>query len=168
MVRENVVLEICLEGWLVFTDAVIFVPRKPSSSISSESLLASAKNGLAVKILSKGKQVPNDPVVDTPNTRQKGWERMKLIVSPIVKTLVFSKVPEKVRDWIDEIASEWRFKRIIPAHFEASVNAGRSEFLAAFGFLDDLLGERYVNRPPSLSILFTSLMGKSCKLFSSG
>ncbi|KAF8096839.1 hypothetical protein N665_0299s0003 [Sinapis alba] len=170
---------------LLVTDAVIFVPRKPPSSISSESLLASAKNGLAVKILSKGKQVPNDPVVDNPNTRQKGWERMvlqilflgpsnllepnasfaqmsqKLIVSPIVKTLVFSKVPEKVRDWIDEIASDWRFKRIIPAHFEAPINAGRSEFLAAFGFLDDLLGERYVNRPPSLSILFTSLMGKA-------
>lgn len=57
---------------LLVTDAVIFVPRKPPSSISSESLLASAKNGLAVKILSKGKQVPNDPVVDNPNTRQKG------------------------------------------------------------------------------------------------
>lgn len=57
---------------LLVTDAVIFVPRKPPSSISSESLLASAKNGLAVKILSKGKQVPDDPVVDTPNTRQKG------------------------------------------------------------------------------------------------
>ncbi|KAJ4886350.1 Uncharacterized protein Rs2_26098 [Raphanus sativus] len=174
---------------LLVTDAVIFVPRKPPSSISSESLLASAKNGLAVKILSKGKQVPDDPVVDTPNTRQKGWERMvlqilflgpsnllepnasfaqmsqKLIVSPIVKTLVFSKVPEKVRDWIDEIASEWRFKRIIPAHFEAPVNAGRSEFLAAFGFLDDLLGERYVNRPPSLSVLFTSMMGKAASYF---
>ncbi|XP_024015489.1 uncharacterized protein LOC18023569 isoform X2 [Eutrema salsugineum] len=104
---------------LLVTDAVIFVPKKPPSSISNESLLASAKNGLAVKILSKGKQVPNDPVVDNPNTRQKGWERMvlqilflgpsnllepnasfaqmsqKLIVSPIVKTLVFSKVPEK-------------------------------------------------------------------------
>ena len=89
----------------------------------------------------------------------------KLIVSPIVKTLVFSKVPEKVRDWIDEIASDWRFKRIIPAHFEAPVNAGRSEFLAAFGFLDDLLGERYVNRPPLLSILFTSLMGKAASYF---
>ncbi|XP_010434985.1 PREDICTED: uncharacterized protein LOC104717959 isoform X2 [Camelina sativa] len=104
---------------LLVTDAVIFVPRRPPSSISNESLLASAKNGLAVKILSKGKDVPNDPVVDNPNTRQKGWERMvlqilflgpsnllepnasfakmsqKLIVSPIVKTLVFSKVPEK-------------------------------------------------------------------------
>ncbi|KAG2245522.1 hypothetical protein Bca52824_085150 [Brassica carinata] len=164
---------------LLVTDAVIFVPRKPPSSISSESLLASAKNGLAVKILSKGKQVPNDPVVDTPNTRQKGWERMvlqilflgpsnllepnasfaqmsqKLIVSPL----------SRLWDWIDEIASDWRFKRIIPAHFEAPVNAGRSEFLAAFGFLDDLLGERYVNRPPSLSILFTSLMGKAASYF---
>ncbi|KAG7580306.1 hypothetical protein ISN44_As08g001160 [Arabidopsis suecica] len=173
---------------LLVTDAVIFVPRKPPSSISNESLLASAKNGLAVKILSKGKDVPNDPVVDNPNTRQKGWERMvlqilflgpsnllepnasfarmsqKLIVSPIVKTLVFSKVPEKVRDWIDEIARDWRFKRIIPAHFEAPINAGRSEFLAAFGFLEDLLGERYVTRP-SLSLLFTSLMGKAASYF---
>jgi hypothetical protein len=173
---------------LLVTDAVIFVPRKPPSSISNESLLASAKNGLAVKILSKGKDIPNDPVVDNPNTRQKGWERMvlqilflgpsnllepnasfarmsqKLIVSPIVKTLVFSKVPEKVRDWIDEIARDWRFKRIIPAHFEAPINAGRSDFLAAFGFLEDLLGERYVTRP-SLSLLFTSLMGKAASYF---
>lgn len=129
------------------TDAVIFVPRQPPQCISKESLLASAKNGLAVKILSKGKEVPNEPVVDNPMNRQKGnllcaplltrklvmlnvdrqlqvsvagWERMvlqilflgpsnllepnatftqmsqKLIVSPIVKTLVFSKVPEKV------------------------------------------------------------------------
>lgn len=62
---------------LLVTDAVIFVPRKPPSSISNESLLASAKNGLAVKILSKGKDVPNDPVVDNPNTRQKGQQFLK-------------------------------------------------------------------------------------------
>lgn len=70
----------------------------------------------------------------------------------------------QVRDWIDEIARDWRFKRIIPAHFEAPINAGRSEFLAAFGFLEDLLGERYVTRP-SLSLLFTSLMGKAASYF---
>ncbi|CAH9099493.1 unnamed protein product [Cuscuta epithymum] len=105
---------------LLVTDAVIFVPRTPPECISKESLLASAKNGLAVKILSKGKQVPEEPVVDNKMNRQKGWERMvlqilflgpsnllepnasfgqvsqKLIVSPIVKTLVFSKVPEKI------------------------------------------------------------------------
>lgn len=173
---------------LLVTDAVIFVPKTPPDCISKESLLASAKNGLAVKILSKGKEVSDEPVIDNKMNRQKGWERMvlqilflgpsnllepkasfsqmsqKLIVSPIVKTLVFSKVPEKVRDWIDEIARDWKFKRIIPAHFAAPINAGRSEFLAAFGFLDDLLGERYVTRP-SLSLLFTALMGKAASYF---
>ncbi|XP_047314755.1 uncharacterized protein LOC124918757 isoform X2 [Impatiens glandulifera] len=174
---------------LLITDAVIFVPRKPPSCISKESLLASAKNGLAVKILSKGKEVSEEPVVDNEKNRQKGWERMvlqilflgpsnllepnatfaqmsqKLIVSPIVKTLVFSKVPEKVRDWVDGITKEWRFKRIIPAHFAAPINASRSDFLAAFAFLDDLLGERYITRSPSLSTLFASLLGKASSYF---
>ncbi|KAK6155040.1 hypothetical protein DH2020_009288 [Rehmannia glutinosa] len=186
---------------MLVTDAVIYVPRQPPECISKESLLSSAKNGLAVKILSKGKEVPEEPVVDNQMNRQKGWERMvlqilflgpsnllepnasfsqmsqKLIVSPIVKTLVFSKVPEKaslslaymkviyaVRDWIDRIARDWRFKRIIPAHFAAPINASKSDFLAAFAFLDDLLGERYVTRP-SLSLLFTSLLGKAASYF---
>nr|GMD51886.1 uncharacterized protein LOC109188975 [Ipomoea batatas] len=173
---------------LLVTDAVIFVPRSPPECISKESLLASAKNGLAVKLLSKGKEVPEEPVVDNQMNRQKGWERMvlqilflgpsnllepnasfaqmsqKLIVSPIVKTLVFSKVPEKVRDWIDGIVRDWKFKRIIPAHFAAPINANRSDLLAAFAFLDDLLGERYVTRP-SLSLIFTSLLGKAASYF---
>lgn len=173
---------------MLVTDAVIFVPRQPPDCISKESLLDSAKNGLAVKVLSKGKEVTQEPVVDNKMNRQKGWERMvlqilflgpsnllepnasfaqmsqKLIVSPIVKTLVFSKVPEKVRDWIDRIARDWRFKRIIPAHFVAPVNASRSEFLAAFGFLDELLGERTVALP-SLSLLFASIMGKASSYF---
>ena len=57
---------------LLVTDAVIFVPRKPPDCISKESLLASAKKGLAVKILSKGKEVPEEPVVDNNMNRQKG------------------------------------------------------------------------------------------------
>ncbi|XP_050227881.1 uncharacterized protein LOC126677355 [Mercurialis annua] len=173
---------------MLVTDAVIFVSRKPPDCISKESLLASAKNGLAVKLLSKGKEVSEEPVVDNPMNLQKGWERMvlqilflgpsnllepkasfaqmsqKLIVSPIVKTLVFSKVPEKVRDWIDRITQDWRFKRIIPAHFAAPINAGRSDFLAAFAFLDDLLADKYVTQP-SLSLLFTTLMGKAASYF---
>ncbi|KAL1538756.1 hypothetical protein AAHA92_27462 [Salvia divinorum] len=173
---------------LLVTDAVIYVPRQPPECISKESLLSSAKNGLAVKILSKGREVPEEPVVDNNMNRQKGWERMvlqilflgpsnllepnasfsqmsqKLIVSPIVKTLVFCKVPEKVRDWIDRISRDWRFKRIIPAHFAGPINASRSDFLAAFGFLDDLLGESYVTRP-SLAMLFTSLLGKAASYF---
>ena len=57
---------------LLVTDAVIFVPRQPPECISKESLLASAKNGLAVKLLSKGKEVPDEPVVDDKRNRQKG------------------------------------------------------------------------------------------------
>ncbi|XP_051141369.1 uncharacterized protein LOC127258537 isoform X2 [Andrographis paniculata] len=174
---------------LLVTDAVIYVPRQPPECISKDSLLASAKNGLAVKLLSKGKEVPEEPVVDNKTNRQKGWERMvlqilflgpsnllepnasfsqmsqKLIVSPIVKTLVFSKVPEKVRDWIDRITQDWRFNRIIPAHFAAPINVSRSDFLTAFGFLDDLLGESYVAARPSLSLLFMSLLGKAASNF---
>ncbi|KAL3597083.1 hypothetical protein D5086_008720 [Populus alba] len=177
-----------LSRTLLVTDVVIFVPRKPPECISKESLLASAKNGLAAKLLSKGKEIPQEPAVDNQMNRQKGWERMvlqilflgpsnllepntsfaqmsqKLIVSPIVKTLVFSKVPEKIRDWIDSIVRDWKFKRIIPAHFAAPINSGRSEFLAAFAFLDDLLLERYVTRP-SLSLLFTPIMGKAASYF---
>ncbi|XP_073057073.1 uncharacterized protein [Primulina eburnea] len=173
---------------LLVTDAVIYVPRQPPECISKESLLSSAKNGLAVKLLSKGKEVPEEPVIDNKMNQQKGWERMvlqilflgpsnllepkasftqmsqKLIVSPIVKTLVFNKVPEKVRDWINRIVRDWRFKRIIPAHFAAPINATRSDLLAAFAFLDELLGERKVTLP-SLSLLFTSLLGKAASYF---
>ncbi|XP_068336924.1 uncharacterized protein [Pyrus communis] len=141
-------------------------------------------NGLAVKLLSKGKEVSQEPVVDNKLNCQKGRERIvlqilflgpsnllepnasfaqmsqKLIVSPIVKTLVFSKVPEKVRDWVDGIARDWRFRRIIPAHFAAPINASRSDLLAAFAFLD----ERYVTWL-SLSLLFTSLLGKAASYF---
>lgn len=69
-----------------------------------------------------------------------------------------------MRDWIDGIARDWKFKRIIPAHFAAPVNVNRSDFLAAFAFLDDLLGERYVTRP-SLQLFFTSIMGKAASYF---
>ena len=57
---------------LLVTDAVIFVPRQPPECISKESLLASAKNGLAVKLLSKGKEVPEESVVDNKMNHQKG------------------------------------------------------------------------------------------------
>lgn len=70
----------------------------------------------------------------------------------------------QVRHWVDSISQEWRFKRIIPAHFAGPINASRSDFLAAFAFLDELLGERYVTRL-SLSLVFSSIMGKAASYF---
>lgn len=62
------------------------------------------------------------------------------------------------------MARDWRFKRIIPAHFAGPINASRSDLLAAFAFLDDLLEERYVTRP-SVSLVLTSLLGKAGSYF---
>ena len=74
---------------LLVTDAVIFVPRQPPECISKESLLASAENGLAVKILSKGKEVPEEPVIDNKVNRQKGMFLYLFSQSYLIKNTVF-------------------------------------------------------------------------------
>lgn len=48
----------------------------------------------------------------------------KLLVSPVLQTLVYSKNPEGSRDWIERMTRSWTFKRVIPAHFDAPVAAG--------------------------------------------
>ena len=52
----------------------------------------------------------------------------KLVVSPVLQTLVYSKNSPGGRDWVTRIVSDWKFKRIIPAHFGAPVKAGPQEF----------------------------------------
>lgn len=173
---------------LLVTDAVIFVPEKPPEVVSKEALLDAAKNGLAVKLLSKGKEVPDDPIVDDERTRQRGWERMvlqilflgpsdllepknsfskmsqKLIVSPIIKTLVFSKVPEKVMLWVDSIVSDWRFKRIIPCHFAAPISASPSDFKAAFAFLNEFVRDKK-RTSSAFQFSLSTLLGKAASYF---
>lgn len=70
----------------------------------------------------------------------------------------------QVRDWVYSISRDWKFKRIIPAHFAAPVNASNADFRAAFAFLDELLGEQFVSEL-SLSLLFSSIMGKAASYF---
>jgi hypothetical protein len=48
----------------------------------------------------------------------------RLLVGPVVRTLVYNKIPNTVCDWVDGMTAEWRFERIIPAHFSAPVRAG--------------------------------------------
>lgn len=173
---------------LLVTDAVIRVPRKPPAVVRKEAFLQAAKNGLAVQLLSKGKVVSKEPVEDTPATRQKGWQRMvlqilffgpsnllepeetfrqiseRLIVSPVIKTLVFNKVPDQVKVWTDSMASEWNFRQIIPAHFAAPIKAGPNDLRATFSFLDDLVSE-----PPPKEGIFQVLnkfLSKGASFFS--
>eukprot|EP01018_Ginkgo_biloba_P022857 Gb_34813 [translate_table: standard] len=90
----------------------------------------------------------------------------KLIVSPIVRTLVFSKVPEKVKDWVDRIVADWAFKRIIPAHFAAPVSATRSDFKAAFAFLNDFVSEQPKMIPvQSLFLSLSTILGRAATYF---
>ncbi|XP_052730498.1 F-box/kelch-repeat protein At3g23880-like [Vigna angularis] len=69
-----------------------------------------------------------------------------------------------VREWVDSISRDWRFKRIIPAHFAGPISASRSDFRAAFAFLDEFLVESNAAWP-SLSLLFSSIMGKAASYF---
>lgn len=58
----------------------------------------------------------------------------RLIVAPVVGTLVYENVPEPVNVWAKKIA-RWDFNRIVPCHFDAPIRAGPREFLSAFSFL---------------------------------
>jgi len=101
---------------------------------------------------------------DTTESRRKGWQRMalqvlffgpenvyqpsesfgavsgRLVVSPIVRKLVFNKVPLAVREWVDAISNDWRFRQIIPCHFAAPIRAGPADFKRAFDWLEDESG----------------------------
>eukprot|EP00877_Chromochloris_zofingiensis_P000565 jgi/Chrzof1/10509/Cz05g01130.t1 len=98
------------------------------------------------------------PVEDNEENRRLSWQRMSLLVlyfgpsdlltpqesfdaiskrvlvGPVVRTLVYNKIPNTVCDWVDSICADWKFNRIIPAHFCAPVKAGPSEFREAFRF----------------------------------
>ena len=57
---------------LLVTEAVTYVPKQPLETISNDALLATTKNGLAVRLLNKGKNVPNVAIVDIKERQQKG------------------------------------------------------------------------------------------------
>jgi len=57
----------------------------------------------------------------------------KVIVSPVVRELVFNEVPLDVRDWVEKMCA-WDFERIISAHFEAPIEANPDVLRRAFAF----------------------------------
>ena len=64
----------------------------------------------------------------------------RLIVPPVVRTLIYGQNPDRVQRWVDRIVDDrrgWDFTQIIPAHFEAPIAATPKEFATAFQFLQD-------------------------------
>lgn len=59
-----------------------------------------------------------------------------------MRQLVYNKVPNAVCDWVDSICADWRFERIIPAHFSAPIKAGPQQFQAAFTFAYEQAGRQ--------------------------
>jgi hypothetical protein len=37
-----------------------------------------------------------------------------------------------MRDWLEDIAENWNFNKIVPSHFDAPVQCGPKELIAAF------------------------------------
>ncbi|EFN58377.1 hypothetical protein CHLNCDRAFT_140272 [Chlorella variabilis] len=150
---------------LLVTDAVISVPANPPELVPTENLLEAAARNFFIDVLAGDLAaqpvdgVPLQPKELTPAARKLGWQRMalqilyivpsdlrdprkgflavaeRLIVGPILKTLVFSTTPEVTRTWVDSICRDWAFTSIIPAHFTAPIRAGPTEFKAAFSFV---------------------------------
>ena len=73
---------------------------------------------------------------------QEGWYESfrtlrkdgRLMVAPILQTLIFNRGPDKALDWVEQIA-QWDFQQVIPCHFSAPVTATPDEFRQAFDFL---------------------------------
>jgi hypothetical protein len=61
----------------------------------------------------------------------------RLIVPPVVRTLIYAQEPARVQRWAKRVAARWEFEQIIPAHWEAPIRASPRDFERAFVFLDD-------------------------------
>ncbi|CAG9465706.1 unnamed protein product [Pedinophyceae sp. YPF-701] len=141
---------------LLVTDCVVYVPKEPLEIVDPELLIDAAA------------PEPFNPLskkpADSPEARRLGWSRMclqvlyfgpedlkdpsegfaavseRLIASPVVSVLVFTKVPRAVTKWIDEVCADWPFKQIIGCHFAGPVKATATEFKAAFAPIYELAG----------------------------
>jgi Domain of unknown function (DUF4336) len=58
----------------------------------------------------------------------------RLLVAPILQTLILNRAPEETLAWANKIAT-WNFNQIISCHFDAPVTTNPQAFLQAFAFL---------------------------------
>jgi hypothetical protein len=63
------------------------------------------------------------------------WRGGRLLVAPILQTLILNRAPQETIAWAKRVA-RWHFHRIIPCHFSAPITATPDEFRQAFAFLE--------------------------------
>lgn len=59
----------------------------------------------------------------------------RLLVAPILQTLILNRAPQETLDWAAKVAS-WDFHRILPCHLDAPLAADSRQFRRAFAFLE--------------------------------
>ena len=168
---------------LLALDTIVSIPIEPPTVVQQD----------PYPLLFHARDSAQDPLVDTPENRLKGWARIalftfyfqpqqlevsplkqmlkdaakspdrskknyfglypfdwqpnwydsfeqlradgKLIVAPILQTLIFNRGPQAALGWADRIA-QWNFTQVIPAHFSAPIEATSADFRQAFDFLE--------------------------------
>jgi hypothetical protein len=73
---------------------------------------------------------------------QDDWQRSfdalrgggRLLVAPVLQTLILNRAPRETIDWANKLAS-WDFQQIIPCHFDSPIKADPHQFRQAFDFL---------------------------------
>jgi len=149
---------------LIVTDSVAQIPLNPPPLINADKLLLVSKRSTADDMPADTKEArqvgwektsllvsyffPEHEEPDTDAglgvvTWTDGWHDNfkflagRLIVPPVVRTLLYAEDPGEVRRWVDRVVRRWEFEMIIPAHWEAPIQASAREFENAFAFLED-------------------------------
>jgi hypothetical protein len=148
---------------LIVTDAVARVPLEPPAANSVDKLLVVSQRSTADPIpedTPEARQTgfektallvnyffPEHEELDPANPGTvvwtEGWHDNfkalagRLLVPPVVRTLLYAQNPPRVRAWVDAVSSRWDFTSIVPAHWEAPIASSPEDFRRAFRFLED-------------------------------
>jgi hypothetical protein len=68
--------------------------------------------------------------------QRSGGNAAGIFVAPILQEIILNREPEAVLEWVDRVATNYDFKRIIPCHMQNDVKATPADFVKAFGFLE--------------------------------
>ncbi|CAL6437581.1 unnamed protein product [Bathycoccus prasinos] len=150
-------------GMLIVTDALAKIPLTPPVLSSKEKLLLVSKRSTKdpqpddtpENVLAGWKKTallvsfffPEHEELVSPSevVWTDGWETNfesisnRLLVPPVVRTLLYAQNPRAVRNWVDRVSERWgeSIKSIVPAHWDAPIDANVDEFRNAFRFLED-------------------------------